>query len=569
MGVIQTAQMLYAENQEYTMGKALKEAVRASVSAAIHPTNIIGRMFGYGGFAHTLARRRIGEPTYEQGGIRNVFKSDAVVKERGGGRSKERAAARQAENAVRTGRGEVMTLHTLARIDSNTNETASYVQKLAEEFAAAKKASEVGSAAAMEEMTAEAARLYGSGNVATAKLEPTPETAAKKDSNWLMPLMGLGAIGMAAAYQYVSKNFNLDTILATIGDGLLHSFAALGKIIVEDIPSAIWNSMKGIGGGISDAMRAAMESSKDKGGLFNASKAGGGYASPVAPTSGAAPATGAANRPETATTKPAAPASTVKPVISTPAAPVRAGAATSLTVAPGVDTENVNSALMANVNALQKKFGKPLQIISGHRDAAHNRAIGGASGSQHLHGNAVDIKFSGTKEETNRLIEMASAMGFGGIGVYGPGNVHLDMGERRAWGPNYKASSIPSWAQASLAKHTGQARAPRGTDNYSAQMQAAAAAAIPAALDVASTTRVARSQALQAATVASDTQYQINEASLAASAANRSGAGMPNIGMGRTRGDGGTAAPGITQPGEAVDDIVAKILIAMGVVTAT
>jgi hypothetical protein len=554
--------MMYAENQEYTMGKALKEAVRASISASIHPTNIIGRMFGYGGFAHTLARRRIGEPTYEQGGIRNVFKSDSVVKERGGSRSKDRTTQRQAENAVRTGRGEVMSLNTLGRIESNTNETASYVQKLAEEFAAAKKASEVGSAAAMEEMTAEAARVYGSGTAVTGKLEPTPETADKKNNMMgYVSLALLGGAGLMVALKYLEKNFNLDAIMTKIGKITVNAFADLGKIIVEDIPEVLWNAMTGVAGGISDAMRSAMESSKDKGGLHNATKAGGGY------VSAAGVATAATPPAKPGATKPAAvPAgSTVKPV-----APVRAGAAPNLTVAPGVNTEQVNPALIANVNALQKKFGKRLQIISGHRDMDHNKDVGGAKGSQHLHGNAVDIKFSGTKEETNQLIEMASAMGFGGIGVYDPGNVHLDMGPRRAWGPGGKSSSIPSWAQASLAKHTGQARAPRGTDNYSAQMRAAAVAAVPAALDVASTTGVARSQALQAATVASDTQYQINEASLAATAANRSGAGVPNIGMGRTRGGGeGTAAPGMTQPGEAVDDIVAKILIAMGVVTAT
>ena len=45
---------------------------------------------------------------------------------------------------------------------------------------------------------------------------------------------------------------------------------------------------------------------------------------------------------------------------------------------------------------IRKHFGKPIHISSGYRSAALNKAIGGASSSQHCKGEAIDIDMDGT-----------------------------------------------------------------------------------------------------------------------------------------------------------------------------
>ena len=45
---------------------------------------------------------------------------------------------------------------------------------------------------------------------------------------------------------------------------------------------------------------------------------------------------------------------------------------------------------------IRKHFGKPIHISSGYRSAALNKAIGGASSSQHCTGEAIDIDMDGS-----------------------------------------------------------------------------------------------------------------------------------------------------------------------------
>jgi hypothetical protein len=45
---------------------------------------------------------------------------------------------------------------------------------------------------------------------------------------------------------------------------------------------------------------------------------------------------------------------------------------------------------------IREHFGKPIHISSGYRSAALNKAIGGASSSQHCTGEAIDIDMDGT-----------------------------------------------------------------------------------------------------------------------------------------------------------------------------
>ena len=102
---------------------------------------------------------------------------------------------------------------------------------------------------------------------------------------------------------------------------------------------------------------------------------------------------------------------------------------------------------------VQGAFGRAVPIVSAYRDEARNKAAGGAKGSQHLHGNAIDVNVTGmTRDERVRLIETASAMGFTGIGVYA-NSLHFDTGNRRAWGPDRHFESVPPWAYTVIAKH--------------------------------------------------------------------------------------------------------------------
>lgn len=124
----------------------------------------------------------------------------------------------------------------------------------------------------------------------------------------------------------------------------------------------------------------------------------------------------------------------------------------------GGDTATMDaSGVYANMSASAREtFARLLalrpdlasHITSTYRDRAHNKKVGGANNSQHIHGNAFDLHVPGmSQEDTIALIEDAKRAGFAGIGVYGPGTVHFDVGPKRAWGPSYGSDSIPGWAR--------------------------------------------------------------------------------------------------------------------------
>lgn len=63
---------------------------------------------------------------------------------------------------------------------------------------------------------------------------------------------------------------------------------------------------------------------------------------------------------------------------------------------------------------------RPIVIVSGYRCPRHNKAVGGATRSRHVYGDAVDLP--------SRLAtpEQARRAGFTGIGTRGPWAVHVD-----------------------------------------------------------------------------------------------------------------------------------------------
>ena len=98
----------------------------------------------------------------------------------------------------------------------------------------------------------------------------------------------------------------------------------------------------------------------------------------------------------------------------------------------------VNVCRLANqLQVLRNKLGKPIIINSGYRSPSHNKRVGGAKHSQHLLGNAADIRVQGMTpkdvvKEIEKLISSGEMMQ-GGIGVY-RGFVHYDIrGIKARW----------------------------------------------------------------------------------------------------------------------------------------
>ena len=119
------------------------------------------------------------------------------------------------------------------------------------------------------------------------------------------------------------------------------------------------------------------------------------------------------------------------------------------------DRRGVSAEAQAAMASLETATGEVFNVISALRDTAHNAAVGGAKGSQHLHGNAFDVDVKGkTEAEKIALIHAARTAGFGGIGIYG-GSLHFDVGPTRAWGADYSSGSVPEWARGAVGAERG------------------------------------------------------------------------------------------------------------------
>jgi len=123
------------------------------------------------------------------------------------------------------------------------------------------------------------------------------------------------------------------------------------------------------------------------------------------------------------------------------------------------------------VNSVMQRAGvDQSRFVSGHRDAAKNAAVGGAKGSQHIHGNAVDIDVTGMSDAQKRsIVDAAVAGGARGIGIYPSGNsIHLDVRQTPTlWGLTpgapYKGMSVdnaPAWAKPALTSLFGRGGGP-------------------------------------------------------------------------------------------------------------
>lgn len=91
----------------------------------------------------------------------------------------------------------------------------------------------------------------------------------------------------------------------------------------------------------------------------------------------------------------------------------------------------ISRALMDRLQALRTRIGAPIIVNSAYRVPVHNRKIGGAKGSFHTRGLAVDCSMANHDPEAFEAAARACA--FTGFGFYPPkkGNfIHLDLGPR-------------------------------------------------------------------------------------------------------------------------------------------
>ena len=91
----------------------------------------------------------------------------------------------------------------------------------------------------------------------------------------------------------------------------------------------------------------------------------------------------------------------------------------------------VDPELIAKLEQARAIYGKPMRVNSGYRCKAHNEAVGGAGGSYHCKGQAVDISVSDGRDRYRMLRAFLDA-GFNRIGLYAKGWMHVDVGQEPA-----------------------------------------------------------------------------------------------------------------------------------------
>lgn len=100
----------------------------------------------------------------------------------------------------------------------------------------------------------------------------------------------------------------------------------------------------------------------------------------------------------------------------------------------GCGFDEINPKVVEALQELRDKLGKPIHILSGCRCPAHNAAVGGAGGSQHLLGNAADCSVRDLDPAVfaDYAEQNSTEFNTGGIGRY-RGFTHLDVGPKRRW----------------------------------------------------------------------------------------------------------------------------------------
>jgi len=103
------------------------------------------------------------------------------------------------------------------------------------------------------------------------------------------------------------------------------------------------------------------------------------------------------------------------------------------------DVSEINPELLDLLHDVRNELGseKPYEVISAYRSPQTNEMLrattsGVAQKSQHLEGNAIDVRLRGVRTKTLR--KTALRMERGGVGYYPKSDfVHIDMGPVRQW----------------------------------------------------------------------------------------------------------------------------------------
>lgn len=92
---------------------------------------------------------------------------------------------------------------------------------------------------------------------------------------------------------------------------------------------------------------------------------------------------------------------------------------------PTTGEAQASTLLLQRLEMLRAELGNvPITITSGYRSPVKNQAVGGAQDSQHLQGNAADIRVAG--KTPAEVAAAAKRVGFTGIGTY-PKHTHVDV----------------------------------------------------------------------------------------------------------------------------------------------
>ena len=98
----------------------------------------------------------------------------------------------------------------------------------------------------------------------------------------------------------------------------------------------------------------------------------------------------------------------------------------------GCGQVKLHSELLRRLQAMRTESGRPIRINSAYRCPAHNRAVGGATSSRHMAGDAADIVIVGWPIARQRQL-CEKHFGDGGIG-YANTFTHVDTrGSRARW----------------------------------------------------------------------------------------------------------------------------------------
>lgn len=98
----------------------------------------------------------------------------------------------------------------------------------------------------------------------------------------------------------------------------------------------------------------------------------------------------------------------------------------------GLPENGMNPKLIELLQAIREKIGKSITVISGYRCEKHNHKVGGAKHSQHVLGNAADVRVHGAEpDDFQHWLVLNFNKECGGIGCY-DAFTHIDVRDGHA-----------------------------------------------------------------------------------------------------------------------------------------